>query len=565
MKKLTSVILVLAMLISVSACNKTGKKTDSEENSSIDTTSAASTSEYETSLSETSMSETSALETSKVIRIGPEWLITRDLTPFHLNKEKKENQFELTDFGDTNLNLSTEYKYEKLVVVEDEFAYLQEAIDKIQNQYIDDLLSRYEATCETLRTDPSTFTDPVVFVPSFTIWSWPNRVDSLVTSFQISTNYGSLEWDTYNLSSKDGRLLTLDDVVTNKQEFEKQVQEEHFPFTSEYGVEYVETDKKEIHERLENNTLQFVMYYDGLEIHIPRLDPDGVSEPNGVDKIFISAFSYPDIFNMDYFTHVPEYYALHANYPLMGKSSITWDFDGDGLAETLFMELGEKTSFTKATLYLDKSSIDLEIANTEYEYLTFVQADDGKYIYTDTYCLRIEPDGSLKKVSTVLGETTWMLSSLRHGQTPDHVIRECSGDIAGYRDLKREYTLLGAEGKTRPLTPYYYNTEYKYGSGAEVGRSQVDVPAVLFDKNTGEDGEETVIPQGSKYVFCEYDPWNHMVLFCITPPGEEGHDKDYYAKVEFAPVSHVGDLPRSGGLFAGISDDEIFAGLDHLN
>ncbi|MBR5426130.1 MAG: hypothetical protein IK106_06365 [Clostridiales bacterium] len=574
MKKMASLILVLAMLVSVTACKGKAEKESHLEEAS------ANSSETATAVSETatSESETSATDTlGKKNKIAPEGLITRDLTAFHLDTEEKEDHFELTSFDDSNQDFNTHYKYDRLVVVEDDFAYLQEAIDKIQNQYIDDMLSRYEETCEILKTDPSVYTDtsiyqePVIVIPSYDIISWPNRVDSLVTSFQIMTTYGSLDWDTYNISSKDGRLLTLDDVVTDKQSFEKLVIEGHYPLTVDYGVEYkeyMEADKKAIHDSIENNTLRFVMYYDGLQILIPAPDFDGESPlPPKQDKIFISSFRYPDIFNMDFFTHVPEYYSLQYNYSLMGKTDIVWDFDGDGLTEVLFMELGEKSYCTQATLHYEDSSIDLEIANCDEEYLTFLQADDGKYIYTDTYCVRIESDGSLKMVSTVLGETGWMLSSLRHGQTPDHVIRECYGDIGGSQNLKRDYTLLGTEGKTRPLTTYYFDDNPELGGSPEVGTggSLVDVPAVLYDKDTGEDGEETVIPQGSKYVFCEYDSWKHMVLFCITPPGEETHDKDYYAKVEFIPYSHIGDLPRSGGRFADIPDDEIFAGLIHLN
>ena len=354
MKRLTSVILVLAMLISISACNGSKEKESASEESTSATTLATSSD----SESETSMSETISPETSEEKVVEPEGLITRDLVLVDLSSEQvvlDTPDFQLMD------PYVFEEEYDRIVIESDEYAYLQKAIDSSVQPYLDELSAQYNAECEKLSDMDISEIEEYFSSPHLTpsITASPLRADSMIISFEMATfddNGLSNPWIPINISVKDEKQITLDDVVENKAALEAQIIS--FLKATYYVTDLPKTFES-MHRQIEDGTLRFYMYYDGIKILVT--DEDDPSSDHPLDnECFIPAFSNDKILNPDYFGHVPEYYAVTSSSAEGQKDVLIWDFDGNSMPDTLSLEvLQQDDTSNPSVMKLNDTSLEL--------------------------------------------------------------------------------------------------------------------------------------------------------------------------------------------------------------
>ncbi|MBR5347792.1 MAG: hypothetical protein IK125_00975 [Lachnospiraceae bacterium] len=445
------------------------------------------------------------------------------------------------------------------VTIEDpKYDKLQAAIDELQNARLEERRAEYDEMCEELKKrDPADYNGiNEIYNVGITVY----RADSKV--FCLSFDYGTA----INIDSQTGKIITLSDVVKDKAAFEELLTRYAFElrYTGMDDNTVYDKDLADIrHEQIEKETLEFILDYDGMTIF---MDDNGMMLYTE-GEIKISAMTNPEIFNMEYFGHAPQYYTLRPNQ----NGMFYWDFDEDGKLDYLGTEktwddswnfgfsdliagqyLGPEVPYAESTVY------------TEFNYL---QADDGKYIYIYGRVASLGSDLKLKAIPDAdLGNCIGFYSMV---EDPAGYLQYDMIDLLGYRDMERHCTILGGNGA--PTTdPLYYSQETD-----EQLKSLVDIKGVTIDIETRQTGEEVTVPKGSLYDIIEYDDETKMVLFRITPPGaaekreaaaaasdnsvDADTSEDYYVQMEFLRyMDQDSDDWKRGGTLSGIDQYDAF-------
>jgi len=574
MKKGIAVLLGAVMIMSC-ACRDT---TPSVISPISEHTSWVSESSKETTVS--TSEETTAETTTETPEVTMK--LSRDLSYIHVDEEYEEGEFyprELTeddyvevidedgDRYEESLVPGAVYEYDRLKIDESEYAKQQEYLDAAQGPLIEKLRADYEDQCQYLKKlDESSYRN--VSSSAFRLYLDLLRADTKVISFSYSYSRSIQEaWEseegTINISSETGKVITLDDVITDKARFEQVLSEEvsfydDGTLTEEIKKEYAQMR----HEQIENGTLNFTLYYDRVEVDLAGNHGEYSYYYDNCGVFSVPVYKWPLAFNLDYFSHVPENYILQ----LTADDKLYWDFNGDGRMETLqnLPASGDPHDGNREYI-IELGDKKLEFNTDSYWYVNaFVQADDGRYLYLSSetayaYCVRVEDDLSM----TIVDDSVpWMICEGEPCQDPARFRTRISHEhILGHSAMYQYWSVVGGQGIPTAVSPMYADDR----SNQFVGNSKKAVPAVLFDMETRTKGEEISIPKGSGYEIVEYDKvydkYEGVVLFRITPPGEKGHDKDYYVLVDY--VLALQEDSWFEGKIGGINEDDVFDGITY--
>ncbi|MCR5058859.1 MAG: hypothetical protein K6A81_09615 [Clostridiales bacterium] len=562
MKRKVACLLCLAICFSA-GCKKNGSADPSGSQGSD------SSAEVSDSAKEDPSSLSEDPTTSETVTEVPEVnvKIEKDLAYLPVEVVPKEDYFyprELTDEdfvqdeeGDlVSIVPGAGYTIDKLQIEGEKYAKIQEMLDAFQGPLIEKTLEDYDQKCKELKElDESSYPDTEGEYFEFDIDL--HRADTKVITFGY---YLRPKMDTedvafsggvdkvVNISAETGKVLTLSDVVTDKALFEKVLSEEiRYDEYMDITDDVKKACEQTRHDLIENDELEFRLFYDRIEVRMKQ-DAEYYENP---DIFSIPVYKYPEVFNLDLFEHVPEYYTITAD----PQQPVYWDIDGDGKLDVV-----QKTSVSGEDTGNEQDFI-LSINDNELTYKTcswfgysFIQADDGRYLYlvvdNGVDCARINDDLSMeiieKNVSFPMDG--WEIPTC---QDPSHFTKLETMNFLGLRQMFRYLTVLGVNGIPQATSDYY--DEYSFRD-----TSKVELPAVLFDMETKMKGKETKIPKGSTYELVEYDKDENQALFKITPPNVKDHENDYYAWVEYILNAPESEYAVPMGDIGGIKETDVF-------
>ena len=562
MKRKVAVLLCLAICFST-GCKKNGSEDPSgSQGSDSSAVVSDSVKEDPTSLSEDTTASETVTEVPDV-----EVKIERDLSYLPVEVVTEEDYFhprELTDKdfvqdeeGDlVSIVPGAGYTIDKLQIEGEEYSKIQEMLDAFQGPLIDKILEDYDQKCKELKElDESSYPDTEGEYYEFDIDL--HRADTKVITFGY---YLRPETDTedvafsggadkvVNISAETGKVLTISDVVTDKALFEKVLSEEiRYDEDMDVTDDVKKACEQTRHDLIENDKLEFRLFYDRIEVRMKQ----GGEYYENPDIFSIPVYRYPEVFNLDLFGHVPEYYTITAD----PEEPVYWDVNGDGK-----LDIVQKTPASGEDTGNEQDFI-LSINDKELTYKTnnwfgysFIQTDDGRYLYlvvdNGVDCARINDDLSME----IIGENvpfpmnSWEIPT---GTDPSHFTNSETLNFLGLRHMTCYWTVLGGNGIPRATSDYYSDESFR-------NASNVELPAVLFDMETKTKGEETKIPKGSTYELVEYDKDGNQALFKITPPNAKDPKNDYYAWVEYILNAPETETAVPMGDIGGIKETDVF-------
>ena len=562
MKRKVAVLLCLAICFSA-GCKKNGSEDPSgSQGSDSSAVVSDSVKEDPTSLSEDTTASETVTEVPDV-----EVKIERDLSYLPVEVVTEEDYFyprELTDKdfvrdeeGDlVSIVPGAGYTIDKLQIEGEKYSKIQEMLDAFQEPLIDKILEDYDQICNELKKlDESSYPD--VEGEYYELNIELHRADTKVITFGY---YLRPETDTedvafsggadkvVNISAETGKVLTISDVVTDKALFEKVLSEEiRYDEDMDVTDDVKKACEQTRHDLIENDKLEFRLFYDRIEVRMKQ----GGEYYENPDIFSIPVYRYPEVFNLDLFSHVPEYYTITAD----PEEPVYWDVNGDGK-----LDIVQKTPASGEDTGNEQDFI-LSINDKELTYKTnnwfgysFIQTDDGRYLYlvvdNGVDCARINDDLSME----IIGENvpfpmnSWEIPT---GTDPSHFTNSETLNFLGLRHMTCYWTVLGGNGIPRATSDYYSDESFR-------NTSNVELPAVLFDMETKTKGEETKIPKGSTYELVEYDKDGNQALFKITPPNAKDPKNDYYAWVEYILNAPETETAVPMGDIGGIKETDVF-------
>ena len=562
MKRKVAVLLCLAICFSA-GCKKNGSEDPSgSQGSDSSAVVSDSVKEDPTSLSEDTTASETVTEVPDV-----EVKIERDLSYLPVEVVTEEDYFyprELTDKdfvrdeeGDlVSIVPGAGYTIDKLQIEGEKYATIQEMLDAFQEPLIDKILEDYDQICNELKKlDESSYPD--VEGEYYELNIELHRADTKVITFGY---YLRPETDTedvafsggadkvVNISAETGKVLTISDVVTDKALFEKVLSEEiRYDEDMDVTDDVKKACEQTRHDLIENDKLEFRLFYDRIEVRMKQ----GGEYYENPDIFSIPVYRYPEVFNLDLFSHVPEYYTITAD----PEEPVYWDVNGDGK-----LDIVQKTPASGEDTGNEQDFI-LSINDKELTYKTnnwfgysFIQTDDGRYLYlvvdNGVDCARINDDLSME----IIGENvpfpmnSWEIPT---GTDPSHFTNSETLNFLGLRHMTCYWTVLGGNGIPQATSDYYSDESFR-------NTSNVELPAVLFDMETKTKGEETKIPKGSTYELVEYDKDGNQALFKITPPNAKDPKNDYYAWVEYILNAPETETAVPMGDIGGIKETDVF-------
>ena len=562
MKRKVAVLLCLAICFSA-GCKKNGSEDPSgSQGSDSSAVVSDSVKEDPTSLSEDTTASETVTEVPDV-----EVKIERDLSYLPVEVVTEEDYFyprELTDKdfvrdeeGDlVSIVPGAGYTIDKLQIEGEKYATIQEMLDAFQEPLIDKILEDYDQICNELKKlDESSYPD--VEGEYYELNIELHRADTKVITFGY---YLRPETDTedvafsggadkvVNISAETGKVLTISDVVTDKALFEKVLSEEiRYDEDMDVTDDVKKACEQTRHDLIENDKLEFRLFYDRIEVRMKQ----GGEYYENPDIFSIPVYRYPEVFNLDLFSHVPEYYTITAD----PEEPVYWDVNGDGK-----LDIVQKTPASGEDTGNEQDFI-LSINDKELTYKTnnwfgysFIQTDDGRYLYlvvdNGVDCARINDDLSME----IIGENvpfpmnSWEIPT---GTDPSHFTNSETLNFLGLRHMTCYWTVLGGNGIPQATSDYYSDESFR-------NTSNVELPGVLFDMETKTKGEETKIPKGSTYELVEYDKDGNQALFKITPPNAKDPKNDYYAWVEYILNAPETETAVPMGDIGGIKETDVF-------
>ena len=419
---------------------------------------------------------------------------------------------------DQNKDFS-EISYDYPHITDDKYASLQEKIDSI-------VLPALE---EQYRQNRSYYSCHV------------ERADSLIVCLYCEGRY-------YNIATKEEKVLTIGDIVKDKDAFAdlltRFLENAYQSNTSDEDIQRMEKKRRD---QIEQGTLNFQMYYDKISI---SLDDEEENDCYHIADIDIPAMPYPEIFDMDFFGHTPEYYILKADL----NGYLFWDFDNDGILDV--MRPKNKTDYLYALandFQVVPFDADTEVPVPDENYFgcTFIQSDDGRYIYVFSVGLLMTSAAELTdklRFSDVKkgSQDFYNMYVIDAGENPADMIM-ATRDILG-KTLYQRGTILGGKGSLVPTSQYANDEDDELVS-------LVDIQGTEVDKNTGDAGTQVTISAGSSFDILEYNEEEKWILFQVTSPSLPD---EYLVRVDYEYIPPVDRGEPDGGILDGIDQYEVF-------
>lgn len=562
-----------ACLICLGICFSAGcKKQESEESSG--TSGSESSSEVSDSVKEepTSSSEDTTVSETETEVPDVEVKIVRDLSYIPVEVLEESDYFYPREPTEKDLVQDEDgylvsgvpgagYSINKLRVEGEEYAKIQEILDAWQDPLIEKILADYGEKCKQLKElDESSYPDEEgeYYELDIDLYRADTKVITFGCYFRPDTNMED-DWfaggmDTVvNISTETGKELAISDVITDKALFEQILSEE---IRYDEDMEVTDDEKKACeqtrHELIENDELEFRLYYDRIEV---RMKQDSEYYANS-DIFSIPVYKYPEVFNLEFFEHVPEYYFLTAE----GEAQIYWDINGDGKLDILKktpVSGGDTGGAQDCILSINDNQ--LTYSSTSWFGYTFAQADDGRYLYlvqdNGADCVRVNDDLSMEIIAedVPFPMNYWEVPT---GADPSHFTKLETILFLGISQMSRYWTVIGVNGMPTVTSNYFCDIGFPKSS-------KVELPAVLLDMETQTKGEETTIPKGSEYDLIEYDKDGNQALFKITPPDAQDHENAYYVWVEYTREEADTEYAVPLGYIGGIEETEVFDYIEY--
>ena len=558
----------VACLLSLAICFSAGcKKNESEESSGLQVSDTST--EVSDSVKEDPTSSSEDTTVSETVTEVPDIdvKIEQDLAYLPVEVVAEEDYFyprELTDKdfvqdeeGDlVSIVPGTGDSMDKLRIEGEKYAKIQEMLDALQGPWIEKTLDNYDQKCKELKDlDESSYPDVEGEYYELEIDLY--RADTKVITFGYylrpetdAEDGGSFSGgvDTVvNISAETGKVLTISDVVKDKALFEKVLSEEiRYDEYMDITDDVKKACEQTRHDLIENDKLEFRLFYDRIEV---RMKQDAEYYEN-LDIFSIPVYRYPEVFNLDLFEHVPEYYIITAD----PEEPVYWDINGDGKLEIIQKTLDSSNDEGSEICILSINDQQLKYEAPSWFGYSFVQADDGRYMYLITDggadCVRVNDDLSMEtlKKSVPFPMNGWEIPTC---QDPSHFTKLETVHFLGLSQMFRYWNVIGVNGIPQATSDYY--GEYGF-----TDTSKVELPAVLFDMETKTKGKETKIPKGSTYELIEYDEDGNQALFKITPPKAKDHENDYYAWVEYILNAPETEDAVPMGDIGGVKETDVF-------
>lgn len=404
--------------------------------------------------------------------------------------------------------------------VGDDPAYtaLQQSIDNVLDQYSDAVTDLYIEANKSLYANNS---DEGLEYLDYSVNYEISRVDSEVYSFAVTeaTGFDLTVLPTYNFRSQDGSVITQDDICPSREALAEYIEDYFSYYGSQDWVASMATLAR-------SGELPFTMTYDGIYLW----------EPYGahfqVNKLPV--IPNQEIFNLDYFGSLPQYYALRSTFD--GEcENLDWDFDGDGEWENLTVRLSEENDdiwSSPLLISLDGTSYSTADAGVDFsswgvEYFYVMKTDSGYYLYVvagapegfhDIYVFSL--NGEISFIDFY--QDAWF--TCETFTNPEYIgVIICDWLIQLTR-LYNSFTVVGYGGKF----VYIYTS---FVSDDDPHRTMVDFHATLLDENLNVVQEDYVVPAGTALITAYYYPEDDMLILQIVHP--YGEPKEYvYLTIE---------------------------------
>ena len=334
------------------------------------------------------------------------------------------------------------------------------------------------------------------------------------------------------IRTEDQSILRYADVVKDFPRFKEYVKE-HFDPSSGFDPSVADIRSEEHSE--------FLLLYDGIYV-------------GGVGKV--SVVGNEDLFDLSYFTHVPQYYTLDFDV----ENKLVWDVDGDGKADTVSLSL---TSFEQGD---EESRLTITLNGQDYSYTEnelngldfvwglssitpsiYVHSSEGDFLIvqieainnTLLYTFTIE-DGQL------IAGRDFAAGSLLEYYDPDSILVDQFYGLIGAN--YPEYSChLNEDGELCNNNIYmdFYDGPYTTIS---------DLPAMEFDMASLEEGNALTIPQGSVVTLIRYYPDLGKAVMRIESEAEL--DSGNYVTVTFDTENGTIDGKEVYECFTGVTYGE---------
>ncbi len=414
MKKKIAVILICSFIMSAAACAQskesspssssraettqttTEATTESKEETTVttsetteltttteETTEETTTTEEETS-EETTTSETAAVTPTPVPK--KEIKIEQSLTNLSMRRYVDEKQYAAMDPVDQMVK-RVGYTRDAFEIQNKDFNELKEKVNAILDKNNKFCEEKYKVVLEALLKDVSNQSQ--LREGYSTSRNIVARNDDQIFSFRADTSWWQDGQDGfadrtdgekyYNFLSKTGEEITLDDVIKDKDSFCEYIRKVFDEGNDYYGMS--DESRKEMLEGLiksiQNGSVHFLLTYDGITLYYEYY------------MTHIGAFQCADSLNMQYFLNTPKNYFIESDF----TNTITWDIDGDGLSDTIYVvrKYGNEDVFEihvgdVVSTYNDPSAFaENELPDGESSFY-LAHTDKGFYILASSYC-----------------------------------------------------------------------------------------------------------------------------------------------------------------------------------
>lgn len=334
------------------------------------------------------------------------------------------------------------------------------------------------------------------------------------------------------IRTEDQSILRYADVVKDFPRFKEYVKE-HFDPYSGFDPSVADIRSEEHSE--------FLLLYDGIYV-------------GGVGKV--SVVGNEDLFDLSYFTHVPQYYTLDFDV----ENKLVWDLDGDGSADTVSLstssyERGDSES--KLTITLN----DQEYSYTENDLngLDFVW---GLSAVTPSIYVHSSSGDFLIVQLEAIDSTLLYTFKIENGQItacPDYT----AGALLEYYDpdsilISEFFGVIGANYPEHTCHLDEEGTLCRNDIYLDVYEGPyttiTDLPATEFNMDTMEEGNETTIPQGSVVSLIRY--YDDLGKAVMRIESETDMDSQNYVVVTFDKENWTIDGKAIYECFIGVTYGE---------
>lgn len=339
MKRYTSFVLILAMLLCMASCDRVGSDIESRrraketEESEVTTSSVSEASEpteasvEETTEATTTAEETSATTTEATTTAEETTVETTAETTAQATEEttdaidakdtKSETSSEYIDFDivgveesiieqtDEGIPYGASYDYQSIVINDSDYPELKKVLDDISSADLKELdinlKENYDFAKDDIANNPTSY---FIYYSSeqMEVRRADKKVFSVIdhqTSYSGGAHgyYGNL---CYNYDPVTGKLLTLDDIVKDKSRFKEKVVEKLAELPENRGVY---PDYTDIIDSYNDDDFILNITYEGVEVFFNPYEVGPYAA--GMISVIIPYESNEDIFNQDLWEGLP--------------------------------------------------------------------------------------------------------------------------------------------------------------------------------------------------------------------------------------------------------------------